>query len=206
MSRSRIDLKDKRVAGLVLVLLAVVVIVNVRTFIPDLKRAAKRSVSVADEVSVPGDLDEAAHLAAVRLASLQLVGASPAVLADMMAGGDHTVVSRPVRDPFRPGPTSVTQLRTSGRQSGSGKSGGNQTRATRQVPLSCTAVLLGGSRPAALIDGKFYQVGDQLSAYRLVHISREGALLRGVAQEVFLPVRSPDSAGVSYPLVTGTRR
>jgi hypothetical protein len=197
MSRSRIDLKDKRVAGLVLALLAVVVIVNVRTFIPDLKRAAKRSVSVADEVSLPGDLDEAAHLAAARLASLQPGDAGLAGLADMMAGGDHTVVSRPVRDPFRPGPTPVTQVRTSGR---------NQTRATRQVPFSCTAVLLGGSRPAALIDGKFYQVGDQLSAYRLVHISREGALLRGVAEEVFLPVRSPDSAGISYPLVTGTSR
>ncbi len=206
MSRSRIDLKDKRFGSLVLVLLAVVVIVNVRTFIPDLKRTAKRSVSVADEVSVPGDLDEAALLAAARLASLQPGGVSLAGLADMMAGGDHTVVSRPVRNPFRPGPTPVTQVCTSARQSVGGKNGSLQTRATRQVPLSCTAVLLGGSRPAARIDGKFYQIGDQLSAYRLVHISREGALLRGVAQEVFLPVRSPDSAGVSYPLVTGTRR
>jgi hypothetical protein len=196
MSRSRIDLKDKRVAAVVMALLVTVIIVNVRTFLPDLKKVARRDFSVEEELPLPSDLDEATRIAASRLASMRSSGGTD--LAGLFTEGQSQSVARPVRDPFRPGsapkPKSVKQ--------------GRKPRSTQSAPrqkLTCEAVLMGSSRPTAFINGKPYHVGNQVGSYRIDRIDRHGVLLHGVDKDVFLPVCSQDDEGAYYPLVTGPK-
>jgi len=196
MSRSRIDLKDKRVATVVMALLVAVIIVNVRTFLPDLKKVARRDFTVQEELPLPSDLDDATRLAASRLASMRTSGGTD--LLGLFADGHSQAVARPVRDPFRPGSAPRAEVPQTSRKQKSAKP------ASRQK-LTCEAVLMGSSRPTALINGKPYHVGNQVGDYRLERIDRHGVMLRGINKEVFLPVCSQDDEGAYYPLVTGPK-
>jgi len=194
MSKVRIDLKDRRIATTVLVVLALIIVVNVQAFMPDLKRFATSTGPTHDEVPVPADLNESAQLASSRLADFGLGSGSEVarlLASDVGSGG------RSGRDPFQLGAVPAAGKKT-GKQVAAVKV---QTNSEVQE-LICSAVLLAGELPTALINSKAYRVGDLVAGYRLARVSLEGALLVGTGEDIFLPVGSRSAGGICYPPVS----
>ena len=185
MSNLPFNVEDKRVIVSIVVLLLAVVILNWRVFQPLRSNKTRQQVTQSDEVYVPDDLDGLKYMASQRLA-LANSGNAPAQAGSFGAGAG-------LRDPFRkstdPTPAPIR-----------GRSGSTKT-SRQQVKLSCTAVLLGGKQPTALINNKPCHPGDIVAGYRIVRIDETGVLLDNKSRRRFLPVGAGTNDQTHYPPV-----
>ncbi|MCP4571188.1 MAG: hypothetical protein GY838_02440 [bacterium] len=190
MSNLPVDLTDRRVVVSVVVLLLGIMILNWRVFQPLRARHARQEIATEEAVYLPPDLGEMAGAAAARLKADGGDGNPGAVARAGIDGGG-------LRDPFRtrtdPPPPPVP-ARTAG------------SRSTARAPRpTCAAVMLGGSRPTALIGGQRYHPGDRVGAYRVERIDAGGAYLDGTDGRLFLPVGGNEDDTVHYPPIRGAR-
>ena len=193
MSNGSINLRDPRIVIIVAVLLTVVAVINLRTFLPS--RTGPRPVEDWSEAEfvLPGDT-----AALARLAAAHVTGADGAAVPGNVAAGG--LGAGGLRDPFRPGsaptaaPPAAASRPTVRPQSGA------------KPELVCTAVLLGGDAPVALIAGTARQIGERVAGHEIVSIGAGGVWLRGPGGDRYLPVGRPAAAPTSYPLVTDRDR
>ncbi len=172
MYKNRISLKDKRVVIPVFVLLSTVAISNLRTFLPDLWRESAGAAVTEQELPVPDDLADLTRAAAAHISGL---GPSDALVG---AAGD---TSGARKDPF-----SAPVVHTPPPPSRST----DQRRAPRRR-LFCNAVLLGGERPAAMINGRTYYPGNLVGSYRIETIEANRVVLVSSAGHLVLKVDGP---------------
>lgn len=190
MSKLPIDLNDRRVVVSVLVLLLAIMTLNWRVFQPLRARQVDRQTAQEEAVYLPPDLGEMTGVAAARLEG----GASDAGRRNR-AG--RATLGAGLRDPFAadadpvPRPAVTRKVRATGTSS-------------RPRPV-CTAVLLGGRRPVALIDGARYHPGDRIGAYRIERIDAGGVHLAGAQGRLYLPVGGGGGDAVHHPPVRETR-
>lgn len=176
MSDRRMRLDAKPVVAIVLVLLAVVAALNVRTFGGARKGAQRVAARVQSYPVPPSDLER--------------------VLRQAMSEGTAAAAADPERrlpalgrDPFLARPLPVSPA--------------SATAATAAVaaagPLRCAAVMLGGLRPTALIDGRACLEGETVAGWLIGTIAPDGVhLIAADGGTRFLPVgRASAAAGAA---------
>ncbi len=162
MSARSLSLKNPALIAVVLVLLAAVTVLNIRTFGTGRKKHSAGTARAQAYPVLPGDLNEL-----VRLAGEDLRNERPDV--DTAA----SVPSRPRRDPFRDAKQAV---KSSSRVMGPRT---HTTRARQKEPAPpCAAVLVGGPRPLALIGGRTLGLGDRTGDATIVEIGTGGVVLQ----------------------------
>lgn len=175
------------IGGVVMGLLAVTVL-NLKTFLPDgrlLQRGAERTAGyhvppadLADVVreALAGELGKAGLATSTTAEGLALAR-------DPFTG----VKARPTAP--RPRPTAPAASRT-----------------PKPSPLACTAIMLGGIDPVALIDGLACRPGDRVRGLEVVSIAHDGVLLkRPDGGELTLAVGSARADSASFHVVSETR-
>lgn len=182
MSEKRLNLSNPLVIGVVLILLAVVLVVNIRTFGP--KRPTRKNpiAKVQDYPSLPSDLDKVVRYSA--MAGDGSVGLSAGSLPALG------------RDPFAAREAPVAQA---------------SARVNRETPVAdkpdslvCSAVMLGGHRPVALIGGESLVVGDRIREFRVMTIETNGVHLRAPdGSDLFLAIGNSGETARSFKIVTG---
>lgn len=184
MSRTKPGLSSPPVVAGVFVVLAVLVVVNVRTFAPRRPRARAAEateVRVQAYPALPVDLEEVMRtsLAADGLGAL-VTGPRPEVSRDPFTAA--TVAAQSLPEPASPRP------------------------AARRAPAggpACEAVMLGAGQPMALIDGRLVRIGDAVRQYVVERIDARGVSLGG-SQKLFLPVGVSSAGEGAHSIVTGT--
>ena len=185
MSPRRPNLSSPPVIAGVVVVLAVLVVVNVRTFAPHRARGrapAASEVRVQAHPSLPMDLEEVllqAGKSAVGLGE-PVTGPRPAVTRDPFLASS---LALPVALP----PTAATTP---------------AARSARPGGPVCTAVMLGSGEPSALVDGRLCRAGDRVGSYTIESIDRRGVTLGG-ERKLFLPVGSASAGEGVHVVVTG---
>jgi hypothetical protein len=173
---------------------AVVVVLNLRTFGVGLPGPVGGVVRQAQHPSPP--------------ANLQLASESHVPLAEILA---RPAPTRPglLRDPFEvrqaPATAVVNNLAPAAEPEPEpeAKPAAKTPRKAKPGELLCSAVLLGGERPLALIEGKAYAAGDRVGKYQVQEIKATGVMLIAAGGRTLrLPV-GPDSSGAaSFKVVT----
>ncbi len=74
---------------------------------------------------------------------------------------------------------------------------GEQSSSDRKFDLS--AVILGGERPAAVMDGKVVHKGDVIGSYHVLRILTDTVVLKGQAGLVAVPLKPLFSLGGDLP-------
>ncbi len=185
MSARRTPLKHPVVIlGVAAGLLAVGVL-NLQTFGPRLGLLGAGGDQAPDPLVPPPDLEMVVQAARD--------GSGPRPFAT--AGDGGATVS--MRDPFTSGPSPAPP----------GPAPAPSRRApAAAAPLVCSAVLLGGERPLALIDGHAAGPGDQVRGHEILTISTDGVTLRAPdGDQITLAVGPQTLADGAYHVVTGTR-
>lgn len=195
MSRRKPGLSSPPVVAGVFIVLAVLIVVNVRTFAP--KRPRSRAPVSADAGGVrlqahpalPLDLED------IRRSS-RAAGdlGSPAELGAPATGPRPAVA----RDPF----TSAALVPAALPTAPTGQAARPAPRPAAAGEPVCAAVMLGAGPPAALIDGRLVGVGDRVRQYVVEGIDARGVTLGG-ARRLFLPVGTAPSAPGAQAIVTG---
>ena len=181
MSEKRLSLSNPLVVGVVLVLLAGVLFVNIRTFGPKARPKTRQAVQIKDYPSLPVDLEQILQRSAV---AGQAVGGF-AVGSELPAMG---------RDPF------VGKKKSSSPVAAPVDS--KMVADADPDSLVCAAVMLGGRRPVALINGEALAVGDRIREYRVMSIETTGVGLQaGNGKDRFLGVGRSDKSNKSYRMV-----
>lgn len=187
MSANQNRLSSKPVIAAVLVLLAIVVAINVSVFKPGRRPAQRAPVRVQASPPLPADLDD-------------FRGDTTSPQGDLAAWAP-SARPRLKRDPFgarRPRMnTSIAAQPTD-----------TVPVETGPAPLVCNAVLLGGERPVAVLNGQSYRVGDTFEDYQVAAIGSLGVkLVSAAGPEVFLSVYSEGAtAGQSRIITEATKK
>jgi hypothetical protein len=188
MSTSHSKLRDPRVIAVVALALVGVGIANVLTFAPNLAAGRKTRQAAIGGLSVPGDLEQLARAAGR--------GCAPVDSGDGSASqrhGDGDLALDALRDPFR----------RSGMASATGSAVTSPARSRRPPALRCSAVMLGGGRPLALLNDETAGIGDRVRGWEVAHISARGVRLRRGGEEQFLAVENPPADPSYAPPVSG---
>ncbi|MCB1163693.1 hypothetical protein KDL67_13490 [bacterium] len=163
--------QDPRVMALVLLVLAVMVAVNLREFLP---QGAPRvaGASFTDEaLAPPPDL-------------ARVTGA----LERQLEGGVERAWPAPRGDVDRNPFAYLTASRPSAARSAPAP--------RRSGPrLECTAIFVGNGPPAALVDGHVVSAGERVGGYVVESIGEKGVTLRDGSSTRFLPVEQKKSGG-----------
>ncbi|MBU8870725.1 MAG: hypothetical protein KOO60_07665 [Gemmatimonadales bacterium] len=187
MAKTQIKLSDPRIATGVLILLAVVAGINLRTFFPKLF-ASEEGVAVVERgLSTPDDLGEAAARA-----SDFLSGRDGGYLNVLGAGLTGTEPNWLCYDPFR----------STGQQTSTPPGTVSPEGASTPYQLQVIGVMISDRQSLAWMDGQSRSVGDVVRGFRIESISRKGVWLTRNQQRKFLPVQSDNSAGAKYHLIT----
>jgi|GEM_PF-2150074 len=182
MSTTRISLKSPPVVVTVLVLLAAVIVLNVQTFKSGTRNNRRNHVRLQAYPGVPSDMEQMVHAPAW--------DPVPAAASPQAAG-------HPGRDPFFP-PNDLPPARAS-------RSAAESVTRTGPKPLICTAVLLGGKRPMAIINDKTYGPGDTVRGMTINLVdTRRVELIKADGGSISLPVGIQTSDQTSFRMVTGS--
>jgi hypothetical protein len=194
MSTPNSRLRDPRVIVTVVLLLLAVAAANVVTFAPSLMPGSAARPDAVQTAAVPNDLDQLAR-AAGRGGTLLGDGSAGRVSND---GCARTGSASGLRDPFHPRATAPVPRPS------------DEALAPPESPpeLRCSAVLLGGVQPLAMLDGQMLGVGDRVRGWRIEHISPRGVRLKRGSEERSLTVEGATPPDLFSPLVTerGERR
>lgn len=189
MSRQKPGLSSPPVVVGVFVVLAILVVVNIRTFAPRQARGPQTEdgsgVRVQAYPALPVDLDDVMRpsRAAADLGA-PVRGPRPEVTRDPFTSA--ALVQLPAAAPEAP--------RAGARPPARAKPTGEPV---------CEAVMLGAGRPVALIDGRLVGVGDQVRQYVVERIDARGVSLGGT-RKLFLPVGIIPSGDGAHSVVTGS--
>lgn len=175
------------VGGVVMGLLAVTVL-NLKTFLPGGKLLQRGGDRTAGYLTPPSDLadvvreavaGDAASLGAAAMATAEAAG----LARDPFSGAARRPVAprqRAAAPAARPAPTPAA--------------------------LACTAVMLGGASPLALIDGEACRPGDQVRGHQVLSISPDGVRLRRPdGGELTLAVGAARADSATFHVVTEAR-
>lgn len=182
MSANRLSLSSKPVIAGVLVAMAAVVVLNVRTFGPQTAGAGRTTVRMQSAPPYPMDIAEV-------------------IQADRSTALDPAPPREPLpefrRDPFY--------------QTAHGSNPIVKAKATRSPTRPrpaprCTAVFPAGREPLAVIDGRSCRIGDRVGDYRLTGIGIDGVVLVNKSgRELTLAVGTPTTSVRTNGLVTSLR-
>ncbi|MFH1842644.1 MAG: hypothetical protein ABIF77_05510 [bacterium] len=201
MSKSGINLTDRRVVLTVVTLLVVVAAFNLNYFKSN--SGPGDAQQNEEEFPVPSDLGTATLAASDQLLSLPGWGGNPATSGEATEGADGA--GSPAQDPFHQRLQVVATL-PEPVSAESGAAGAlaprPQPASPRKAQLRCTAVLLGGDLPVAFINERPYHLDDRVGNYRIVQIDTDGVLLRSSQQQLLLPVANKGDSGTYCPIVT----
>ncbi|MEZ4387275.1 MAG: hypothetical protein R3D98_06790 [Candidatus Krumholzibacteriia bacterium] len=179
------------VGGVVLGLLAVTVL-NVRTFLPDGRLLRRGASSEAGYLIPPPDLADV-----VRDAVYGEGGRTRA------AGGRAADEPGLLRDPFSGGTLQPDQVVT---PTPTQTATPRPRRKPGPDPLVCTAVMLGGQQPLALIGGQAYRPGERVRGHEVLSIGTDGVRLRRPdGGELDLTVGPARADSTGFHVVTGSR-
>lgn len=182
MSANRLSLKNPIVIAVVVVLGIAVTLLNIQTFGKGRLPSRRVQAGHQDEPSLPGDL-------------ISLVRDSGPAAQPITTGIAGSVGRRPDlrRDPF------LDQKYTGAPSV--------QPVPEEEVALVCTAVMLGGKRSAAMINGQAFVVGDRIGQLAVISIETRGVGLRGASgQEIYLFVGSEDTGTESLKMEFGSKK
>lgn len=185
MSKQAIRLlKDRRVIGGALALLAVVAVVNVVAMLSGGEEVPDVVVDISNpELEPPSDLQRVALDSAKYRETGQ--GLTTAELAKPPAVN---------RNPFLYATTSAPRKTKSTKP----------TQSAKPNDLACSAIFLGDGDPAALVNGRVVSVGDRVSRYRVESITEKGVTLRAGGRNKFVPLTTKRSGGaVGAPVALG---
>jgi len=174
------------IGGVVVGLLAVTVL-NLRTFTPAGRLAGHGVDRAVGHLVPPSDLSDVVRDAVYgngegRGLAQAGNGSSPSLMRDPFSGG---TVKPQVVSQAKPRPRAP--------------------RASKAAPLVCTAVMLGGQEPLALIAGKAYGPGDKVRGLEVLAINTEGVRLRQAdGDETLLAVGPGLADSTSFHVVTRT--
>jgi len=191
MSTQKLSLRHPAVIAVVLLALTGVVVLNVRTFKPqDRRPETSRGYRLQAHPAVPLDARPALYSAEEPAPGDKGAHALPAV--DSLE-----------RDPFFPVRKQPQATRTANRNSR------KETAAPRRPafkPPVCSAVLLMGQRPMAVIDGKGYHPGETVRGMTVLEITAEAVLLKDGQGKIHRLGTGPQKNDEShYRVVTRTR-
>jgi hypothetical protein len=180
-------LRHPAVIGGVIVGLLAVVALNIRTFASGRSFLDRGAGQARDYLVPPDDLSDVVHQAVYGEASdrgpaVAAAAAGPGLARDPFSGAT-TRPSAPAAPSPRRAPTRAPAPST---------------------PLVCTAVMLGGQEPLALIDGETRHPGDSVRGHEIVSIAADGVLLRRAdGREIMLAVGPAASDSTGFHVVTG---
>lgn len=192
MSAKQVSLKTPATIAVVVVLLVGVVFLNVDTFGGAGSKKSSRGYRVQAHPPVPMD---AGHCVASKTGLVS----TPS----RRVGSFSTEELK--RDPFYPlqaQPKKVPQI-----TGNSPKKGGAKRTKTKAKPLKCSAIMLGGVKPMAIINGEGRHPGDKIRGMILTAIDADGVTLRkSSGSRVHLPVGLQESDNQSFRVVTRTHK
>jgi hypothetical protein len=181
MSASSPSLKNPAVIGVLVVAAVAVTILNLQTFGPRARSGPRVQATMQNQPALPPDL--------ALLVQRAMTGSTSAGDGGSVPGRE---LPRLPRDPFHAVTPGTEQAAPPPRV---------QT-APRQ-DLVCSAVMTGGKRPSALLNGKFYSPGDKVQGYTLAWIATNGVTLEtsgGAKKFIPLANRSRKSGAVTVKL------
>ena len=188
MSARRLSLKSPPVIAAVGIGLVVVVVINLRTFGVSLPGAVGGRTQRTTDPPAPVDL----QLAGESMVPLDRLLAAPAAPRPDLARDPFGCRKAAPRMPATEAPRDAVAVPAKPR--------------SRPGELFCSAVLLGGERPLALIDGRALGVGERVRGYEVREIGPTGVLLAGRGDKTLrLPVGTGSDRSGSFRVVTSLR-
>lgn len=190
MSANKVSLKSPVTIAVVAVLLAGVVVLNLRTFGGLTPSGGQdRGYRLQAHPPVPSDVGQMVH-------HQVLVTEQRSLASARVPGG-------PVgRDPFFPEKFQPTLKRQPTRKKG----GSRKTSGKPKAALECSAIMLGGISPLAIINGEGRRLGDKIQGQVVTDIDADGVTLaQPNGHEKRLPVGQVNDDGQGYRVVTRTR-
>lgn len=175
------------IGGVVTGLLAVTVL-NLKTFLPDGRLLQRGGERTAGYHVPPSDLADVVREAlAGELGKAGLASASAADALALARDPFTGVTARPAVP--RPRPTAPAAART-----------------PKPSPLVCTAIMLGGNDPVALIDGRACRPGDRVRGLEVLSITPDGVRLkRPDGGDLTLTVGPARADSATFHVVSETR-
>ncbi|MBN1164260.1 MAG: hypothetical protein JXB45_06755 [Candidatus Krumholzibacteriota bacterium] len=180
MPRTSINLRDRRVIISGLVILGALLVVNWRILGPLRAERARLSPVRENQPPIPSDLREMQTYASLQM-DRNRSGSGLIKTAAAVGPSKFT-------DPFGVIPALDTLREGAGEE---------------YYGFMCSAVLLGGDRPTALINGKSLHPGEWIGGFLVERISERGVDLSAGRKRIFLPVTRPAVGKQYFPPVTG---
>lgn len=187
MSQNRPGPRQALIIAAVVAGLAVVTVLNVRTFGP--QRGGRQAAgATADFGASRADLDQA-----LQAARRDLRQPPPVAMADSWPDAG--------RDPFGAARRTVEAVTAPASRPATAR-----PRPQPNAGLVCTAVFLGGARPLALINGKTYGAGDKVAGHTVGSVTTDGITVTdATGKEIFLAVGPLTDNDGRYHVITSTR-
>ena len=173
MSANSPSLKNPILIGMIVVGGIAVTILNINTFGPGSRPSRRVQSGMLNQPALPPDLAILVQQAMSKDEPAELNSATPR----------HTLPSLD-RDPFK-----VKTLAPVARPTTTDK-----PAAPKPGELTCSAIMTGGKRTSALINGKFFSPGDKVQGYTLAWIATNGVTLQNSqGKKKFLPLTNKAS-------------
>jgi hypothetical protein len=164
-------LKNPVVIGILVAAAVGVVFLNINTFSKKPKAERRVQAAVMDGPAVPPDLS----------LLVQQITAGNAAKQATVSGPVAQAATQLERDPFKtqqkPKPSTVSSVAA------------GKAPAPKKEGLACTAVMTGGTRASARINGRFYRQGERVEGYTVAWVASNGVTLKDRAgRKKFLPL------------------
>ncbi len=187
MSAKQANKKIPIILSVVAVMLVFVVYLNLQTFGVIGDNKTSRGYRVQAHPPVPSDLGQFASHEAQPEVAWSMTGASAELL---------------IRDPFFPQQSQPVPVVMATQKKPTRKA----VPRKRTKSLQCSAIMLGGKSPMAIIDGEGRHIGDSIRGMVLTKIDADGLTFRrsnGTAK--YLPIGVQEDDENNYRVVTRTR-
>ncbi len=187
MSANSPSLKHPAVIGVLIIGAVVVAFLNIKTFGPVHKPSHRVQAAAMDQPALPPDLARLVTRA-MKGSGSEVQGASPL---------QNQALPRLKRDPFEENGRAPARVITAAPAA---------TAKPSSSELVCSAVMTGGKRPSAMINGKFYSPGDKIGAYTLAWIASNGVTVKsGQGYKKFLPLANKSGQNGKLKVTVGQR-
>jgi len=191
MSKSTVSLRNPLVILTVVLLLVLVVVFNLLTFKPEWLSFGNTDQS-SHEADLFGELDQANDVIADEKLTRQQQADQ-----DLVNNRWQAASAGAGRDPFL-----NMHQKTRSPQESQSKQSIKKNNEQKSIPLMCTTIMLGGSKPTAMINGQAYHLYQRVGQYSIVAIEDNGVWLSHWGRKQFLPVGKTDCEVDVFPAIT----